>query len=103
MKEEITKEKEANRQLQAKLTMMTSSLTTEDLKARIHSLQGEVAEMHERLEPLERGTVKIDPEERIRVEKDLEVYTKAHKQRKKMVGRDWMRWNALVYALFPIL
>lgn len=85
LKEEISREKEANRQVQSKLAMMTSSLTTEDLKTRINTLQAEVAEMHERLEPLERGTIKIDPEERARVEKELEIYSKAHKQRKKMV------------------
>lgn len=85
LKQEIAQEKDANRQVQSKLAMMTSSLTTEDIKVRIDTLKVEVAEMHERLEPLERGTVKIDPEERSRVEKEFEIYSKSHKQRKKMV------------------
>lgn len=85
LKENLMKEKEAHRQVQAKLAMMNSSLPTEEVKARIASLEGEVGEMHARLEPLERGTVKIDPEERIRVEKQYALYLKSYKERKKLV------------------
>ena len=99
LKQEIMTEKEANKQVQSKLSMMTSSLTTEDLKLRIQTLKAEVAEMQERLEPLERGTIKVDPEERARVEKDLEVYSKAHKQRKKMVCQS-SHAGALIHFLF---
>ncbi len=104
LKEEIVSEKDANRQVQVKLSTMTSSLTTDDLKLHIKSLQAEVSDMHERLEPLERGTIKIDPEERARVEKDLDVYSKAHKQRKKMVidieNAALQTINYLIYAVY---
>lgn len=64
---------------------MTSSLSTSDLQKRIVALEAEVKEMHERLEPLERGAIKIDPAERALVDRQHEVCTKAWKQRKKMV------------------
>lgn len=64
--------------------MLNSSLTTAELHKRISSLNIEVAEMNERLEPLERGTVKVDPAERARVESLLETSSKAWKQRKKL-------------------
>lgn len=84
LKSSIQKEKELLKIVQSKLSMMNSSLTTEELHKRIASLEVEVAEMHERLEPLERGTVKIDPEERQRIEKQFEISSKAWKQRKKL-------------------
>ena len=40
--------------------------------------------MHERLEPLERGAIKIDPAERAQIENQLAVFSKAWKQRKKL-------------------
>lgn len=85
LKEVLTKEKEAHRQVQSKLNMMNSSLPTEEVRARIAQLESEVGEMHARLEPLERGTVKIDPEERVRVEKQYALYLKSYKERKKLV------------------
>lgn len=84
LKNSLQKEKEFLKASQAKLNMMNSSLTTEELQKRISSLEIEVAEMNERLEPLERGTVKIDPEERQRIEKQFEISSKAWKQRKKL-------------------
>jgi hypothetical protein len=63
--------------------MMNSSLTTAELQERIGRLEQEVKEMEERLEPLERGSVKIDPAERVRIEQQLERCSKAWKQRKK--------------------
>jgi predicted nucleic acid-binding Zn-ribbon protein len=66
------------------LSQTNSSLTTDELKKRISSLSEEVSEMNERLEPLERGTVKVDPEEKARIEKAYEISNKAWKQRKKL-------------------
>jgi 26S proteasome regulatory subunit (ATPase 3-interacting protein) len=84
LKDELQKEKEQMKMVQSKLNMMNSSLTTEELQRRIVSLKVEVAEMHERLEPLERGTVKVDPDERARIEKQYETANKAWKSRKKL-------------------
>lgn len=86
LKESLMKEKEHHRQVQSKLNMMNSSLPTEEVRARIAQLESEVSEMHARLEPLERGTVKIDPEERVRVEKQYALYLKSYKERKKLVN-----------------
>ena len=84
LKDVLQKEKEHLKAVQSKLNVFNSSLTTEELQKRISSLKVEVAEMHERLEPLERGTVKVDPAERARIEKQYEVANKAWKQRKKL-------------------
>lgn len=84
LKDALQKEKEQLKTVQSKLNMMNSSLTTDELQKRISSLEVEVSEMHERLEPLERGTVKVDPAERARIEKQYEVAIKAWKQRKKL-------------------
>ena len=84
LKDALQKEKEQLKAVQSKLNMMNSSLTTAELKKRISNLSVEVAEMNERLEPLERGTVKVDPAERARIEKEFEVASKAWKQRKKL-------------------
>ena len=84
LKDALQKEKEQFKSVQSKLNMMNSSLTTSELQKRISSLEVEVAEMHERLEPLERGTVKVDPAERAQIEKKFEIANKAWKQRKKL-------------------
>ena len=84
LKSSLQKEKELLKSAQSKLNMMNSSLTTEELQRRISLLEVEVAEMKERLEPLEKGTVKIDPAERQRIEKQFEISSKAWKQRKKL-------------------
>lgn len=84
LKDALQKEKEQLKSVQSKLNMMNSGLTTTELKKRISNLSVEVAEMNERLEPLERGTVKVDPVERARIEKEFEVASKAWKQRKKL-------------------
>lgn len=63
---------------------MNSSLSTAELIERISGLEREIKDMEERLEPLERGAIKIDPEERGRIERSLDVCTKAWKLRKKM-------------------
>lgn len=84
LKDILQKEKEHLKSVQSKWNIMNSSLTTSELLKRISSLEGEVAEMHERLEPLERGTIKIDPAERAQIEKQFEISNKAWKQRKKL-------------------
>lgn len=84
LKDALQKEKEQLKSVQSKLNIMNSSLTTSELQKRISNLEIEVAEMHERLEPLERGTIKVDPEERARIEKQFEIANKAWKQRKKL-------------------
>lgn len=84
LKNTLQKEKELLKAAQSKLSIMNSSLTTNELQKRISSLEIEVAEMKERLEPLERGAVKVDPEERARIDKQFEVANKAWKQRKKL-------------------
>lgn len=84
LKNVLQKEKDNLKAAQSKLNMINSSLTTEELQKRISSLDVEVAEMHERLEPLERGTIKVDPAERARIEKKYEASNKAWKQRKKL-------------------
>ena len=84
LKDSLQKEKEQLKVVQSKLNLINSSLTTEELHKRISCLEVEVSEMHERLVPLERGTVKVDPVERARIEKQYEVANKAWKQRKKL-------------------
>lgn len=84
LKDALQKEKEQSRAVQSKLNMINSSLTTSELQKRISTLEVEVAEMRERLEPLERGTIKIDPAERAQIEKQFEIANKAWKQRKKL-------------------
>ena len=84
LKETLQREKEQFKSVQLKLNQMNSSLTTIELHKRISTLEVEVAEMHERLEPLERGTVKVDPAERAQIEKKFELANKAWKQRKKL-------------------
>lgn len=64
--------------------MINSSLTTSELQKRISGLEIEVSDMHVRLEPLERGMIKIDPAERARIEAQFEFANKAWKQRKKL-------------------
>lgn len=59
-------------------------MTTVELKHKILSLESAVLELKERLDPLERGTVKVDPQERMNVEHQHEVHIKAWKQRKKL-------------------
>lgn len=84
LKDLLQKEKESLKVVQSKLSLMNSSLTTAELKNRIATLSVEVAEMKERLEPLERGTIKIDPAERARIDKEFDLASKAWKQRKKL-------------------
>lgn len=84
LKDGLQKEKEQLKAVQSKLSLMNSSLTTSELQKRISGLEVEVAEMRERLEPLERGTVKVDPAERAQIDKQFEIANKAWKQRKKL-------------------
>ena len=84
LKVALQREKEQLKLVQSKLNLTNSSLTTSELQKRISALKVEVTEMHERLEPLERGTVKVDPAERAQIEKQFEVASKAWKQRKKL-------------------
>ena len=84
LKVALQREKEQLKLVQSTLNLTNSSLTTSELQKRISALKVEVTEMHERLEPLERGTVKVDPAERAQIEKQFEVASKAWKQRKKL-------------------
>lgn len=84
-KEELAQEKDKTRTLQATLSALQNSLTSEEMQARIASLESENARAARKLEELRSGGRKVDPAEKAKVDKDYDKWSKDVKARKKMV------------------
>ena len=67
------------------LHLLNSSLTLSDIKERIASLTNQNAQSVIKLQQLQCGERKVDPESKIKLDKEYDVVAKAWKKRKKMV------------------
>lgn len=84
-KEELVLEKEKTRTLQATLSGLQNSLTSEEMEARLKHLATENERMSAKLEELRSGGRKVDPVEKAAVDAAHETISKAAKSRKKLV------------------
>lgn len=93
--DELKVENENVRKLAADHSIITTSLSKEELEIEITKMESELEEAEKRLEMIKSGQKKVNPNEKQKVDKEHATFTKLAKERKAKVKRDFLNFSAL--------